>query len=86
MVRKKLFLVAGLAGSMLFSGIVNATSMRCGTHLISADQRHKGGKYEVLKKCGEPTMRLGNTWIYDKGGKTREVKFNDEGVITNIIQ
>jgi hypothetical protein len=84
MLRKKFSLMAVLAGSMLFAGTLLADSMRCGTHLIGEDQRSGGGKYEVLKKCGEPKARMGNTWVYEKEGRTREVRFNDSGRVISI--
>ncbi len=84
MLRKKLCLMVILAGSMLFAGTLLASTMRCGSHLIESGQRHGGGKYEVLKKCGEPKARMGNTWIYKKGGRDIEVRFDDSGSVTNI--
>jgi len=59
-------------------------SMRCGSHLVSAGQRHGPGKYEVLKKCGEPTQRNGNTWIYDKSGNKHVVFFDQSGRLMRI--
>lgn len=53
-------------------------SMRCGTHIVTGGQRHGPGKYEVLKKCGEPTQRHGNTWIYDKSSNTKYVVIFDQ--------
>ena len=53
-------------------------SMRCGTHIVTAGQRHGPDKYEVLKKCGEPTEKYGNTWIYDKSGSPKYVVFFDQ--------
>ena len=59
---------------MLLPDAVYASgSMRCGTHLVTAGQRHGPGKYEVLKKCGEPTVRNGNTWIYERSGNKQDV-------------
>lgn len=60
-------------------------SMRCGTYLILAG----GGKesamtYEVLKKCGEPVSRTGDTWIYTQGSVTRVLTFNYEGRLYTI--
>ena len=52
-------------------------SMRCGSHIVSAGQRHGPGKYEVLKKCGEPTQRNGDTWIYERPGNKQDVVFFD---------
>ena len=31
--------------------------------------------YEVLRKCGEPKERLGNTWIYEQGSMVRILTF-----------
>ena len=56
-----------------------AGSMRCGSHIISTGGLHGPGKYEVLKKCGEPTTRSGNTWIYEKSGGVRYVVVFDAG-------
>ena len=60
-------------------------SMRCGTYLIHAG----GGKdsarmYEVLKKCGEPEAKNGNTWIYLQGSMRRILTFNFEGRLAQI--
>ena len=84
MLRKKICLSAVFAGSMLFAGASLADSMRCGQDLIQSGHRHGGGKYEVLKKCGEPTARMGNVWVYERGRSTRRVHFNDAGRITAI--
>lgn len=62
-----------------------ADSVRCGSHIISTGERHGTDKYEVLKKCGEPTIRAGNTWIYEKshGAKTIVV-FDASGKLSRI--
>ncbi len=62
-----------------------ADSTRCGTHILSSGERHGTDKYEVLKKCGEPTIRAGNTWIYEKshGAKTIVV-FDASGKLSRI--
>ncbi len=52
--------------------------MSCGVHKFSGGGRHGPGMYEVLKKCGEPTFRRGNTWVYDQGGGRRKVLFFDD--------
>jgi hypothetical protein len=60
-------------------------SMRCGSHIISAGERHGTGKYEVLKKCGEPAVRSGNTWVYEQsGGGRRVVVFDASGSLIRI--
>jgi len=59
--------------------------MRCGSHIISTGGLHGPGKYEVLKKCGEPTIRSGDTWIYDKpGGVKYVVVFDASGYLARI--
>ncbi len=81
---KKLFITLIAGFSMLVLQSVYAGSIRCGSHLISAGGRHGPGAYELLKRCGEPTFRRGNTWIYQKGNKSYAIQFNDNGNITSI--
>jgi hypothetical protein len=60
-------------------------SIRCGTHIISSSERRGPDKYEVLKKCGEPADRSGNTWTYKQpGGATRVVVFDHSGKVSRI--
>ena len=59
-------------------------SMSCGTHIISADSRNPSGKYEVLKRCGEPTVRYGDTWVYKKGSVTNTLEFGSNGQLRRI--
>jgi len=60
-------------------------SMRCGSHIISAGERNGAGKYEVLKKCGEPSARSGDTWTYEQsGGARRIVVFDPSGRVSRI--
>jgi len=60
-------------------------SMRCGTHIISAGSRRGNTMYEVLKKCGEPAERYGNTWIYEGSGRSkRTLRFNNNGELSRI--
>ncbi len=62
-----------------------ATSMRCGTHIVTANTGTPVGQYEVLKRCGEPTFRQGNTWIYERSSSvSRRVRFNSNGEIVAI--
>jgi len=71
--------------SMLLMETALYSSMRCGTHLITTGGLHGPGKYEVLKKCGEPTARSGDTWIYDKpGGVKYVVVFDASGYLARI--
>lgn len=62
-----------------------ASTMRCGTHIVSFGQGKAVGQYEVLKRCGEPTFRQGNTWIYKRSSSVeRRVRFNSNGEIVAI--
>ncbi len=86
MIYKSKWIVASLIVlSMLLMELALAGSMRCGTHLITTGGLHGPGKYEVLKKCGEPTVRSGDTWIYDKpGGVKYVVVFDASGYLARI--
>ena len=60
-------------------------SMRCGTNLVYAG----GGPdsslmYEVLKKCGQPEAKLGNSWVYVQGSMERILMFNSAGRLHKI--
>ena len=70
--------------SMLLIQTAFAGSMRCGSHIISTGGLHGPGKYEVLKKCGEPTVRSGDTWIYENGGGKYVVVFDAAGYLARI--
>jgi hypothetical protein len=62
-----------------------ASSMKCGTHIISSGQSNSPGQYEVLKRCGEPTFRQGNTWIYEKSSSvSKKIRFDRNGNIVDI--
>ena len=62
-----------------------AGSMSCGTHIISSGQGNSPGQYEVLKRCGEPTYRQGNTWIYEKSSSvSNKIRFDSNGMILDI--
>ena len=49
------------------------------TNIISVDLSD-----EVLKRCGEPTFRQGNSWVYEKGSKRTVIVFKDSGEISSI--
>ena len=59
-------------------------TMRCGTYLIYAGGFDSSGMYEILKKCGEPEAKNGNTWIYLQGNMRRVLTFNFEGRLMRI--
>jgi hypothetical protein len=68
-----------------FMESASAGSMRCGTHVISSGQGNSPGQYEVLKRCGEPTFRQGNTWIYERSSSVaRKIRFDSQGNILDI--
>jgi len=79
-----LFVASVLLSTLMLEPAL-ADSMRCGRHIISSGGLHGPGKYEVLKKCGEPTARSGDTWIYDKpGGVKYVVVFDASGYLARI--
>ena len=62
-----------------------ASSMKCGTHIISSGQGNSPGQYEVLKRCGEPDARQGDTWIYEMSSSvSRQIRFDRNGNILEI--
>ncbi len=85
MIFRSKWIVASVFLLTLMLKPVLADSVRCGSHIISAGERHGTDKYEVLKKCGEPTIRAGNTWIYEQtGGARRVVVFGADGNLSRI--
>ncbi len=85
--RKFAFLLA--TGLILAPGAMQSMasdrSIRCGTYLIHAGGgKDSAGMYEVLKKCGEPEAKNGNTWIYVQGSMRRILTFNFEGRLQRI--
>lgn len=60
-------------------------SIRCGQNLIHAGGgKDSSGMYEVLKKCGEPVAKRGDTWIYEQGNMRRILTFNHQGRLQTI--
>ena len=85
MTRKSKLIVASVFLLTLMLKPAVAGSVRCGSHIISSGERHGTDKYEVLKKCGEPAVRAGNTWIYEKpGGKKSVLVFDASGKLSRI--
>ena len=83
--KMKTLLITLVTGfSMLVLQSVYAGSMRCGSHIISDGGRSGPGTYEVLKRCGEPTFRQGNSWVYEKGSKRYVIVFKGDGSISSI--
>ncbi len=75
-------LITGFSILMLQS--VYAGSVRCGSHIISDGGRSGPDSYEVLKLCGEPTLRQGNYWVNEKGKKRYVIHFNGNGGVARI--
>ena len=86
MTRKLACIVAALlVAALAFEPVFASGSMRCGTHIISPAGRHGPGKYEVLKKCGEPTARQGDTWVYEQPQRGKRVlRFDASGNLTRV--
>ncbi len=85
MICKSKWIVASVFLSALMLEPALADSMRCGRHIINSGGLHGPGKYEVLKKCGEPTARSSDTWVYDKPGSVkRVVVFDASGYLARI--
>jgi len=60
-------------------------SMRCGRHLIHAGGlKDSASQYEVLKKCGQPEAKMGESWVYIQGNMSRTLTFNYEGRLQRI--
>ena len=84
MICKSILIVASVFLFALMPEPAFADSIRCGSHIISTGGLHGPDKYEVLKKCGEPTVRSGNTWVYDRPGGVQHIVVFDG--IGNLLQ
>ena len=71
------WLVLAAVLGMLAVNPAQAGSISCGVHTIQDSKRSSATKYEVLKKCGEPKIREGDSWIYSRGGRETEVYFQN---------
>jgi hypothetical protein len=86
MIRKLTLIITALFISIVtMESAMARGSMRCGTHLISADAANPSGMYDVLKRCGEPTARYGDTWIYKRSSSvTHTLTFGSDGQLKRI--
>ncbi len=86
MTSKHKLIIASAFLSLFALQSASANSIRCGTHIITAGDRDSPGQYEVLKRCGEPKARYGNTWIYQKGASsvTNVLRFSSDGQLYAI--
>ena len=77
---------AGLALALVATqSMASDRSIRCGTHLIRGGGGQDSARmYEVMKKCGEPEAKYGDTWIYVQGSMRRILTFNWEGKVLRI--
>lgn len=81
----KLIIALAFLSIVMIEPAFASGSMRCGTHIISAGGRRGTTMYEVLKKCGQPTERYGNTWTYERSGAAkRTLRFNNDGNLSRI--
>ena len=71
------WLVLAAVLGMFAANPAQAGSISCGVHIIQDSKRSSPTKYEVLKKCGEPKIREGDSWIYSRGGRETEVYFQN---------
>ena len=86
MIKKLTLIIAAFFISVvMMESAVARGSMRCGTHIITSNPSNPSGKYDVLKRCGEPTTRYGDTWIYKKGSITNRLEFSSNGQLKNIL-
>lgn len=77
--------IALLLSLVTQSALASDRSMRCGVHMIYAGGNVDSTRmYEVVKKCGEPVLRHGNTWIYLQGSVRRELTFNHDNRLKRI--
>ena len=86
-IKKNLFALATgfILCLMSIQSMASDASMRCTTHRVFAGNGDDGSTmYEVLKKCGEPEAKRGNTWVYEQGNKSRFLTFNYEGKLVRI--
>jgi hypothetical protein len=73
------------AGLLLLPALqpVTAGTLTCGNYLFTGSSRTPTTKYEILKKCGEPKYREGDTWVYERAGTPMYVHFKS-GQVTSI--
>ncbi len=85
MTRKLKLIVSAFLFSIIIEPVLASGSMRCGTHIVIAGGDNAPGKYEVLKRCGDPDVRYGHTWIYKISSTvTRIVRFDRDGQLSSI--
>ncbi|MEM9386161.1 MAG: DUF2845 domain-containing protein [Pseudomonadota bacterium] len=58
--------------------------MRCSGRLVYAGGADGSHMHEVLRKCGQPTAKLSNFWIYERQGKRSVLEFDHRGRLYRI--
>jgi len=61
--RRMLLLAALILGALCHARPASAASMRCGEDIVNVGDP----EFVVLQKCGPPTYKQGDQWIYDRG-------------------
>jgi hypothetical protein len=70
-----------LSLGMLAMSQARSDSLRCETELVDVGDE----VYDLLKKCGEPSAKEGDKWIYDQGpGELRMIVRVADGVVQSI--
>jgi hypothetical protein len=85
--KKRACSFALFVAALAFAGTASAASggsIRCGGHLLTGEDRRGPTQYEVLKKCGEPTVRQSSIWIYDRPGRPKKILYFDGGRLERI--
>ena len=78
--------IAGFTG-LLLGGTAQAGSISCGDAIITDDQPDGQFKQQILDKCGQPTSKDGDTWLYDRsdlGWGIYVLHFNGSGQLDSI--
>jgi hypothetical protein len=78
--------IAAFAG-LLLTGTAQAGSISCGDAMITDDQPDGQLTQQILEKCGEPTSKDGDDWIYDRSDVGQGIyilHFDDSGQLDSI--
>jgi hypothetical protein len=78
--------IAAIAAALL-SGTAQAGSITCGDAIITDDQPDGQFKQQILDKCGQPTSKDGDNWLYDRSHVAQGIyvlHFNGSGQVDSI--
>ncbi len=61
----KVLAISGILvfGVLVATTVFAASGMRCGSKLVEIGDT----EYQILRKCGQPSYKEANRWIYDRG-------------------